>query len=508
MAGGITPNRTVTIPLGDYNSDHYLTLLYQAMVNRGWHIGYFDHDGIVAYTNISWSSYSEEVSARIKNNSVVIKSECVGYQALFTDYGKNRKNIDLLLDEIVYAEFHLQQHLEATTGELMNAVPEKQFLNLNDPPMAGKEQLRGFFSPFVPVKKYFITPLLLILNTAIFLVTSISINILPVILLRKSQISPGKNFYEKIYLFMGFNNRTQVLQGQVWRLFTNIFLHFSAAHLIGNMIVLVYIGSLIECKLGKWNFLLMYLFCGITASMASVIWSGAEISAGASGAIFGLFGILLALLSTEFYERSARKALLISTAIFVGYNIIPVGAGIDHAAHFGGLVSGYILGMVAYMRLNHRNVFIKKWGIALTGAVAVVVFVACGLAFTPQYQTTEFEKLVQRTETASGQINADFYHNNDSVTKPQKLALIEHDALPKLAGLKKIAGEFTRLTLPRRLKKEAAFRASLINLECRFYQLLYLEFKEENRVKYRPEIADVTNRINKVRSEWGEAAGD
>jgi len=62
MAGGITPNRIVTIPLEDYNSDHYLTLLYQSMVNLGWHIGYFDHDGIIAYTNISWESYSEEVS--------------------------------------------------------------------------------------------------------------------------------------------------------------------------------------------------------------------------------------------------------------------------------------------------------------------------------------------------------------------------------------------------------------------------------------------------------------
>jgi rhomboid protease GluP len=331
---------------------------------------------------------------------------------------------------------------------------------------------------------------------------------LPALLLRKSQGSPGENYYEKIYLFMGFNNRTQVLHGQVWRLFTNIFLHFSVTHLVSNMIVLVYIGSLIECKLGKWNFLLMYLFCGITASMASVMWSGVEISAGASGAIFGLFGILLALLSTDFYERSARKALLISTAIFVGYNIIPVGAGIDHAAHFGGLVSGYIFGLMAYAGLNHRNIFIKKWGIALTGAAMVVIFVACGMLYTPQYQTKEFEKLVQRTETVNEQINADFYHNNDSVTRPQKLALIEHDALPRLAGLKKIGAEFKTLTLPHRLKNEAAFRASLINLECRFYQLLYLEFKEENKIKYRPEIADVTNQINKVRSEWGEDTGN
>jgi len=91
MAGGISPNRTVTIPLDEYNSDHYLTLLYHAMVGMGWHVGYFDHDGIIAYTDISWASYSEEVSARVINNSVIIKSECVGYQGFWYDYGKNKK---------------------------------------------------------------------------------------------------------------------------------------------------------------------------------------------------------------------------------------------------------------------------------------------------------------------------------------------------------------------------------------------------------------------------------
>jgi rhomboid protease GluP len=49
-AWGISPYRKITIPLGDYNSDHYLTLLYQAMLNRNWDISYFDHDGIIAYT--------------------------------------------------------------------------------------------------------------------------------------------------------------------------------------------------------------------------------------------------------------------------------------------------------------------------------------------------------------------------------------------------------------------------------------------------------------------------
>jgi len=502
MAWGITPYRSVTVSLEDYYSDHYLTLLYQAMVNRGWHIGYFDHDGIIAYTNISWASYSEEISARVMGNSIVIKSECVGYQGLFTDYGKNQKNLDLLFDEIIYADFHLKENLEQTTQELMSGVPEKQFLNLEDPPMAGKEQLRGFFSPFIPRKKYIVTPLLVIINTIIFLVTILSIYAM-VVLVLKSNTYPDRSVFEKIYLLMGFSSREQVLNGQLWRLVTNIFLHFSILHLVSNMIVLVYIGSLIEYKLGKWNYLMMYLFTGIIASMVSVIWNQGGISAGASGAIFGLFGILLALLSTDFYERSARKALLISTAIFVAYNIIPVARGVDHPAHFGGLISGYVFGWIAYAGLSHKNSFIRKWGIALSGSLIVIVFVSCSVLLTPQYQTKEFEKLIDRYENLNKNIYSQFY--GDEITDRNiKLDSIEHRAFPELKSMKEVGDRLSKLILPKKKKIEAKYRSQIIKLQLHYYKLLYLEYKNQDNFKYRPEIDATTQQIDDIQIQWGK----
>ncbi|NNU34312.1 hypothetical protein HK413_09420, partial [Mucilaginibacter sp. S1162] len=81
-----------------------------------WRIGYFGRDGIIGYTPISWESYAEEVAVRIVNNTAVIKSECVGYQGFFTDYGKNEKNLELLLNgEIEYVEYHLKDTLQETT---------------------------------------------------------------------------------------------------------------------------------------------------------------------------------------------------------------------------------------------------------------------------------------------------------------------------------------------------------------------------------------------------------
>jgi len=505
MAGGVSPNKIVTIPLEDYNSDHYLTLLYQAMTDMGWHVGYFDHDGIIAYTNISWASYSEEVSARVKNNAIIIKSECVGYQGLWTDYGKNRENIDRLLDELTFVENYVVEDLEQTTQELINDIPEKQFLNLDDPPMAGKEQLRGFFSPIIPRQKYFVTPLLVILNSLVFFFSSAALRLWPTFLNRSQfHLEPGETTREKMFMWLGFNNRAHVLNGEVWRLLTGIFQHFSFLHLFFNMVALVYIGSLIESKLGRWNYLLMFLFTGIIASMVSVFWNYSQISAGASGAIFGLFGILLALLSTDFYERSARKALLISTAIVVGFNIIPVGEGVDHAAHFGGLISGYAFGWIAYTGLNHQNIFVKKWGIPLAGSAIVVIFVACGLLFSQQYQVKEYDLLLQRTEAYSNDLNKDFYGepNGDDRSRDEKLAAIEQLALPEVDQLKKIATSIKKLKLPSKKQKAAVAISKLIDLQCQYYPLLYLEFKERDMNRYRPKIDSLTELINKVRVDW------
>ncbi len=510
-AWGISPKKIETIPLGDYNSDYYLTLMYHAMISRGWHVGYFDHDGIIAYTDISWPSYSEEVSARLKDGSVVVKSECVGYQGCFTDYGKNKKNLDLLFDEIIYIEFHLKDILEQSTQELIDSIPEKQFLSLDDPPMAGKEQLRGFFSPIIPQKKYFVTPLLVIINVLVYIVTFTTFSIiLAHSAVLQSNIAPGETIYDKLYLLFGYNHRTEVLNGQVWRLVTSIFQHFSIGHLFFNMVALVYVGSLVECKLGKWNYLLMFLFTGIISSMTSVAFHYTGMSAGASGAIMGLFGILLALLSTDFYERSARKALLISTVIVVGLNIIPIDEGIDYAAHFGGVISGYLFGWMAYLGLSHKNQFINKWGITLAGSALVIVVVSSSLVFMPRYQFREYDTLLGKMEGITNDLDHYFYAqdaNGNYVTLngKEKLAGIEQKALPEVKNLQKLGAGFNKLILPAKKEKEARAEAKLVGLLSQVYPLLYLEIKEQNMEKYRPKVDSLTVLVNDVRMNWETA---
>ena len=151
----------------------------------------------------------------------------------------------------------------------------------------------------------------------------------------------------------GANLRGATLSGQWWRLFTNTFIHIGFLHLLLNMYALLYIGVLLEPYLGKLKFATAYLFTGIIASLTSCYWHPVTISAGASGAIFGMYGVFLAMLTTNFIPKALRKPLLTSIGVFVAFNLMNgVKAGIDNAAHIGGLISGLAIGYIYYPSLK------------------------------------------------------------------------------------------------------------------------------------------------------------
>jgi membrane associated rhomboid family serine protease len=124
-------------------------------------------------------------------------------------------------------------------------------------------------------------------------------------------------------------------------------------HLFANMYGLLFVGIFLEPRIGKIKYASIYLGTGIIASIASLWWHDATVSVGASGAIFGLYGVFLALLLTKVFPKDFSKAFLISTLIFVGFNLVMgLTGGIDNAAHIGGLVSGFIIGLLISPQLK------------------------------------------------------------------------------------------------------------------------------------------------------------
>lgn len=138
-----------------------------------------------------------------------------------------------------------------------------------------------------------------------------------------------------------------ILKGEWWRFFTPMFLHFGLTHLVMNMLSLFILGPLVERLFGKVRFLLIYFMSGIYGVFASFVFSEG-VSAGASGAIFGLFGALLyfGLIQKKFNLRIDLKQIIVLVVFNLGYGLLV--PGIDNYAHIGGLIGGFLTAAAVY----------------------------------------------------------------------------------------------------------------------------------------------------------------
>jgi len=154
-----------------------------------------------------------------------------------------------------------------------------------------------------------------------------------------------------ILVELGASWAAPVLAGQAWRLLTATFLHAGILHLAVNGWALYQLGALVEILLGSARLAAIYFSAGLAGSLASVAWdlvSGSAVpSVGASGAIFGLLGALIAfLLRHRDRLRPEARSLLVQLVFWAGINIVfgfttPM---IDNAAHLGGFAAGLAIG--------------------------------------------------------------------------------------------------------------------------------------------------------------------
>jgi rhomboid protease GluP len=138
------------------------------------------------------------------------------------------------------------------------------------------------------------------------------------------------------------------LHGQWWRMVVSTFLHFGLIHLLFNMFVLFNIGLFLESLAGRVPFVVLYLVCGLGGSAASLASHPSIVSAGASGAIFGLYGALLGFLVRHRGSIPAESlaSLRKGALTFIGFNLLyGLRPGVDMAAHLGGLATGFALGL-------------------------------------------------------------------------------------------------------------------------------------------------------------------
>ncbi len=147
---------------------------------------------------------------------------------------------------------------------------------------------------------------------------------------------------------MGAMSDTLFIQGhEYYRIITHFFLHYGLEHLGNNMFSLIVLGYALEGQIGRIKYFAIYFLSGILAGATSILYNmytcHYTISCGASGAIYGLMGALLAILLFE--RHSNDKNAIFRFVICIGISLYSgmMDTSIDNAAHVGGFVSGFVI---------------------------------------------------------------------------------------------------------------------------------------------------------------------
>ena len=181
------------------------------------------------------------------------------------------------------------------------------------------------------IKKPFITAIFVIINVAVYLILEIL-----------GDTNDAAFMVEKGAIWPPY-----IMEGQYWRLLTATFMHFGFEHILNNMLILVCAGVILEDALGHIKYLLFYVISGLGGSILSYLqmcYSGDyAVSAGASGAIFGIIGGLLWIVIRHKgrYETLTGKGLLFMIVISLYYGVRS--GDVDNWGHLGGLLMGIIL---------------------------------------------------------------------------------------------------------------------------------------------------------------------
>lgn len=298
-----------------------------------------------------------------------------------------------------------------------------------------------------------------------------------------------------------------IIEGQWWRLLSYMFIHFGAIHLLANFYALFMVGRNLERLIGKGLFLMSYLVTGVFAGLVS-FWghkNSMVVSAGASGAIAGIFGLFFVLLLTPIIDERIRRNLLKQMGLILVMNVaygLSNGGGIDHYAHIGGLLSGALLG--GLFALLHSAAFrwpqFRRTLFLLMVIVPIMGLMVGAPLIIHKNKDTSHLKFVKLVYTLD-EYQKDFeerWEEIDFKGSPEKLLPHLKEAIfPEIKRTEALAEEFNQLELgetPKKLRDQ--FNRLIAIRNERF--LVMLKAYEEDEESHIAEFERLTKELEIV----------
>lgn len=475
-----------TIPLGNLNNQEFIKLALEAIEELQWHVKSESIESITAITDSSTFLSGELITISIDASIATIESKPSGL--LKFDGGANKTNIADFIS--TYSELYKAQY-----GTDDHSLLDEQ----NENSKAGKPAFKRkhpikFLTRFKPTKLYFVTPILIFINIAVYILMVIN----------------GVNFFNpdtQDLINWGANYTPYTVNGELWRLFTCCFLHLGILFLLVNMCSLAYIGSVLEPMLGQKRYILAYILCCLISSMTSLWWHDIILSVG-TGAILGMFGLYIALISSKaIILDEAEENIPIKNIIYIiVINIVfGLSARIDNAANIGGLLSGLFIGYSFYPAFKQMRSQNFRYG--LYGAITVFILVVSFILYyrIPKDIAIYGEKFKEFTAKEIKALHV--YALSKDTPKDTILAEIRTIGIPYWNDNFKLITELEKLNIPDQYHQTNKQLLKYCNLRIKSYNLFYKATEENTEVYndsleyYYKEIIDITDNLKKQRDK-------
>jgi membrane associated rhomboid family serine protease/Tfp pilus assembly protein PilF len=167
------------------------------------------------------------------------------------------------------------------------------------------------------------------------------------------------------------------LTSQPWRMITAAFVHIGFLHVLLNMVSLYYLGALAEAIYKRTAYLLIYVLSGVAGCVGSLMFFPLTVSAGASGAIFGIVGALIGAFKFGRLRLPPEvvKRELTTLFVFTGFNLLygVVRTGLNNAAHLGGLAAGSLMGIIIAVAIRRHSQYRRARNLAVTLMIVIIV---------------------------------------------------------------------------------------------------------------------------------------
>jgi rhomboid protease GluP len=454
---------------GTISDEIFIVAAHKAVTSLGWQILYMSDEGIVA-------GVEDGIQVRILKEENHINIGSLG-----GDNQTAQRNVE-----------NLNHSFEKALATLHPEMVEAQYIHLSqsfkNSQNVEPKQKKRLSNLLVPSKNFLFTPVIIYINVLIFIVMVIK----------------GIDFFSpdpEMMIHWGANFKPETLNGEWWRLITACFLHFGILHLVLNMYALLYIGIMLEPLIGKWRFISAYFLTGIASSALSLYWNDPIVSAGASGAIFGMYGMFIAMLVGNVVHKSVQKDLLASMAGFVVINL-GIGfttSGIDNAAHIGGLISGMIIGFIMIPALKNP----KHMSLNIVAYIGALLIGLGSGWFSYNYSTNinaQYQDLIEafsKNEQACIPTLSHLQEYNEKTAE-----IITDSILPYWKKNQQINNQIKALKLPEYLKKHSVLLQEYTDLRIKSFDLVIKRSKDESSAydnaieKTNSEIQNILKQLN------------